>query len=492
VNSLNTFFPISTTRLSTATLLLLTACSGGGEGGSGCISEPPDSLYVWCNGAPGGLYYEKANTLGPCVSGDCLDEVPRFSVCLGPELYNETGDTGSGDIDLDTWTNDTTDIDFIRSVCVAECKNRDAVGNGECEQDPDSGVYWQVENYEGLVVPDPGNQIDDPWHLGCWSPQASLAPLPWQTTVIPFGTSPAWPSNPTQGFALNCGDFEICAKEFVPPILGYLSYDDTVDLWGPNLGNADYLATTSGTSATSITITINNPTGPSSATNVADGRIEYSTSNCGALECPFYLANLTLANTADTWQVYSHDLDAKIYITDITLQMRRPTLGVWNTSTNEIYLGEKRIDIYVTGTVQVGTETPMEGAFLVTNLDAIYGEIGSAGDIQVLNLIADDGGSIALEVDLDLDTLSGSPPIADHGLRTIVSAPSGAGLPISSLTDDSWDPDSDIVSKFWIVDGVERQTSYVIPPGTHTIGLGVMDERGALDIDEDVVMVQYP
>src|SRR5690606_33837316 len=132
--------------------------------------------------------------------------------------------------------------------------------------------------------------------------------------------------------------------------------------------------------------------------------------------------------------------DEDIYFSNITFQLRRPTLGVWNTSTREIYLGEERIDMYVAGTVQVGNDAPVVGTYLVTNLDAIFGELGSGGQLQVLGLIAEwPVMSLTFEADLDYDTLSGSPPTADHGIGSSVSAPTSSGLLISSIADASSD-----------------------------------------------------
>jgi hypothetical protein len=63
------------------------------------------------------------------------------------------------------------------------------------------------------------------------------------------------------------------------------------------------------------------------------------------------------------------------------------------------------------------------------------------------------------------------------------------GLPISSVVDLSSDPDNDIKSVFWSVDGKPRANDFVIPIGPHTLILEVEDERGAYDFDEQVVNV---
>ena len=189
--------------------------------------------------------------------------------------------------------------------------------------------------------------------------------------------------------------------------------------------------------------------------------------------------------------MYSDDLADDIYITDVSIQLRRPTLGVWNTETDEFYLGDERIDLYVTGTLQIGAGSPMPETYLVTNTDAIFGRIGAGGEIEILGVSAQDS-EFEIAADLDYDTPAGSPPKAEYGLDSTVTAPSAAGLPIPSIEDGSWDPDNDIARKTWFVDGVERSAAYVIPAGTHTIGLWVHDSRDALDYRESVVSVLSP
>jgi hypothetical protein len=73
-----------------------------------------------------------------------------------------------------------------------------------------------------------------------------------------------------------------------------------------------------------------------------------------------------------------------------------------------------------------------------------------------------------------------------------VIAPNVLGLPVSNLTDASSDPDGDIDSKIWFVDGVARTSPYVIPLGSHEFALRVIDKRGATDVDTSVVEVLSP
>jgi hypothetical protein len=363
--------------------------------GTGCGDihpVPHDGLYIYCDGRTDGLYY---------MNGINGEVIYNFSLpCLGPEFVNETGGTGSGEIDLDEWTNDTEDIDSLRAMCVEECQSH---GGTECEQK--DGKMWQIWNYEKKIVPDPLMKIMEPWHLGCDLPKAKLAPLPWDTTVIPVASAPMWPSSESP-ISIDCEDFETCAKEFSAPIGLFLYYDDTAAPWGADMGYADHVVTTSfGNSMLEITI-VNPGSTLSADSHEIGGRIEYSAPDCDESTCPFYLANLALANTTETWELYSENLKENVYITGIAMQLRRPTLGVWNTSSNEFYIGAERVEAYVSGTVQVGSSSQVEMGFRVANVEAIFGEIGPEHTIEILDVVADDGGNLALEVDLDFDTIA--------------------------------------------------------------------------------------
>jgi hypothetical protein len=457
-------------------------------GAIGCRVPEPDSLYILCQGHDH-LYWNNSR-------GQQTDQI---NVCV-PEAYlNETGAEGSeGEVDLEEWVNDTEDLDFLRTLCEEQCKTSTwDEANSKCAHYNDTAneFVWEIENYRGQPTPDPLMYIDEPWRRTCTSPSALLANAPWETSVVPAG-APVWPGT-HDTVSVACGDFGDCADLFTASIGDVLYYDDSATLWGADMGYADYLATTS-TANSQLSITISNPGGtPSSDTYYVDGRIEYSAPDCGQTECPFYLANLTLTNTEDTWELYSENLStsegegADIYISDISVQLRRPTLGVWNTSTGQVYLGKERSDIFVYVNHQVGHEPPVEGGYLITNADGIFGEFDGRG-IEIQNLVAGNGTDVEFKADIVYDTLVGEPPTADSGLGSTITAPSGAGLPISSLTDASSDPDGDIDAKIWFVDGIARIDSYIIPVGTHEISLRVIDERGATDYDERIVEVLSP
>ncbi|WP_106395476.1 hypothetical protein [Enhygromyxa salina] len=321
-----------------------------------------------------------------------------FSLCLGSKHWGGEGETGG--IDINNWTNDDEDIDAIRSMCQEQCVN-ESNGAGNCLQSPDK--KWQIKNHEKMAVPDPLMLIDNPAEITCKVPKDKRARNPAKTKVIPPTSTPKWPST-DQPLALSCGDFETCANEFPTPIGPSLYYNDAETPWGPGMGGADHQFTTSLAGHSSLAITLANPRStPSFDAGALDyGEVEYSAPNCGELECPFYLANLTISNHSNVWQLYSHDLLDDVYISDVTVALRRPTLGVWNTATGELYLGEERLDLIVTGTLQIGEGSPLNETYFVTNSAAIFGQIGLDGAVEIFDVQVDDR-EFSLEATLDYD-----------------------------------------------------------------------------------------
>ena len=115
----------------------------------------------------------------------------------------------------------------------------------------------------------------------------------------------------------------------------------------------------------------------------------------------------------DTWVLYSESVGDNVYITNVSIQLRRPTLGVWNISSNEFYFGARRIEAYVSGSIQLGTDAPADMEYLLTNVDEVFGGIGMDGTIEILDFVAD-GGDIMIQADLDYDIIAEMlPPNAD-------------------------------------------------------------------------------
>jgi hypothetical protein len=459
---------------------------------TGCPTPPPDGIRVECDGSAVGFVWW-SRPISYCEAYDPRCYIPhyKFPLCIDPSaLDGETGDDGD-------WVNDTEDLDHIRGQCAAECNahhSRDAWMAKKKKKCDDGVNVWTIRNEDGLATPDPGHAIKDPMHLSCLTTENSNLrpkPNPKDLTVIAPGTSPRWPSS-SEHIELICNNFQDCSEEFHAPILGNLFYEDLNGEWGDNMGRADYVAVTSTDTATAVTLSIANPNAePSTETNEAEGRIEYSAAECGETECPFYVSNMTVANPVDSWDLWSEFQGEVVHVTDIRASLRRPVLGIWNTQTREVYIGEGMMEVHIEATGAVGDEDLETSEFYVVNSEDLFGELRDAGGVSFPSLAVNDGTILGMEANLDYDVLTEGPPTAAIGLPATVVAPTEAGLPLATIESHSSDPDGDIRFEAWVVDGEPRADDYVIPIGVHTILLHVEDERGAFDIDEQVVKTIY-
>lgn len=293
--------------------------------------------------------------------------------------------------------------------------------------------------------------------------------------------------------SLACSDFLTCSGLFDEPVLIHLTHS-VASLPGANEAEADYLVTSSGGSSSSLTLKINNPVGPSKKSNWVGGRVEYTAAECGQSTCPFYLGNLSFNNDADVWDLYSDELLDDVDISNVEVRLRRPVLGVWRPSTGEIYLGDQMLDLRVEYEISVGSGTPTAIVEYVTNSGDVFGQIGAGvmGPSVEFGGISMVDGDFEAAATLDYDSPGGSPPTASFLLAPQVTlSPLESGLLVSSITNDSSDPDNDLDYNLWIVDGQQVAPGYVIPTGTHEVRLEVRDSRFAFDVYEQSVEISY-
>jgi hypothetical protein len=93
---------------------------------------------------------------------------------------------------------------------------------------------------------------------------------------------------------------------------------------------------------------------------------------------------------------------------------------------------------------------------------------------------------------LEYDSVDGSPPVASFTLPpTVVLGQLEPGLLVSSIPENSNDPDDDLDWKLWLIDGQQVASGYVISPGLHSIRLEVRDTRNAFDAQEQLVEITY-
>jgi hypothetical protein len=287
--------------------------------------------------------------------------------------------------------------------------------------------------------------------------------------------------------SLTCSDFVTCGELFENYVVSHLVPQHMTDLVD-NESEAEYLATSSSTSSSALELLIDNPPGPSSESNWVGGRIEYTAHACGGSTCPFYLGNLTVTNGSDVWDLYSDAESDDVDIENIKIRLRRPVLGIWRPSTNEVYLGDEMLDLVVEFDVTVGGGPPTSMTVYATNNGTVFGELDNDA-VEFLDLTITDGDWDAT-LDLDFDSVDGKPPTASITLASTVTLPTGVTtLPLSNITETSSDPDNDLEYKLWIIDGTQVGPDYEMGLGSHTVRLEVRDERYALDSVEQTVSI---
>jgi hypothetical protein len=457
---------------------------------SGCEeNEDYDGIYVRCK--PDGLNYHVGWTPGPCPGNLCPEaKYHDRTPCFGQsEWLASGGDTGGAaeneGIDRHNWPTHEPSITYIRNRCTDMCNDATVEWNPHTNQpmpppecDPEN---WQLQNKAGQV----GSLIQNPGELTCYTPQSDnkAGSNPAGTDVIPAGTTPRWQSDGAY-ISLACGDYLDCAGEFKQNLMRFLSPSNPSDLPRDDASEADYLATSSATSSSLLTLTVDNSGTPSSDSDWVAGRIEYTALDCGLATCPFFLGNLVLTNDADTWDLWSADFNADVDVTDIDARLRWPALGVWRPATGEVYLPAEMLDFQVRADVKIGSWTPFPVTRVATNASNVFGELSSTGAIELSGLELTDG-ELTAAADVEWDSVDGEPPVASISVASTVSIPPGhAGYPITSITNNSSDPDNDLTYTLWFVDGEQVADTYAIPSGSHTVRISVFDGRFAFDTAE--------
>jgi hypothetical protein len=457
----------------------------------GCPGPAPDTgVYVRCK--PNNNYHWGWSN-SSCVDSDgntvtkCPIEKPhdRTYCYEKDEWLISGGDTGEAEdtegIDRHNWPTHGPSDTYIRNRCSELCEAANLTNTPACAQ-----ADWQVQNLPGQM----GTQIQNPGELNCkpWYSKNRVGRDASTTDVIPAGTTPRWRSD-AAFITLPCGDYLACADDFKQNLFRLLATADSAVLPSSNDSEADYLARSSNSSSSLLALTIDNGGSPSSDSDWVAGRIEYTALDCGLATCPFYLGNLVLTNASDTWDLWSADWNDNVDVTDIDARLRRPMLGVWRPATGEIYLPAQMLDLQVKADVKIGSWTAVPITRIATNASDVFGHLSSTGAVELSGLVVTDG-QLTASADVEWDVVDGRPPVASISVASTVSIPSGhSGYPITSITNNSSDPDGDLGDTVWFVDGEQFGEAYEIPVGSHTVRIGVFDRRLAFDTAEVSITV---
>jgi hypothetical protein len=424
-----------------------------------CNPPDPTGIIAECN-SNGTNYYVKwfvdyvecEKKYGTGVK-NCWLPVPAEHIahCYEKDEWLAAGDTGEPEvtegIDRYTWPRHTPSIDYIKNKCTQKCilaHKAPAVPEQEDDDEDEQNTNYVCEN-DNWIINGLGKvglfrayidalELEDPGELNCnpWYGKSNRSHIdPAITTVITTG-SPQWPSDGID-LVSTCGDFSTCANLFDEPVLSHLvrlNMDELAD----NESEADYLATSSEASTSSLLLKIDNPTGPSQASNWVGGRIEYTALDCGDSTCPFYLGNMTLTNTTDTWDLHSDAESDDVDVENIEIQLRRPVLGLWRPATGEVYLGAEMLDLRIDFDLTIGDGSPTTLTKYASNDMHIFGEVGSGDSVEFTGLSISDGDLTAV-ANLDYDSVDGQPPVASITLEATHVLPNdSSGLQLSDIT----------------------------------------------------------
>jgi hypothetical protein len=401
-------------------------------------------------------------------------------VCVG--LGNPTG----GADPLEDWQSlqggtggppghypDTDADQHIRNDCSRLCgdvvSSKAAIAHGgvpKCDASDWSGhrtePSWDPDQKENCLMPNNLN-ADDP----------NGSDVPWDLV--------GGPSSPVP---LPCALDGSCAGLFYPAVDGFV-FPGIADFIEPETRHAHYL----GVDGSGSELTLD-PGQGSPDTEPLFGIAEYTTIDCKQMTgapsdvCPFYLANLIAYNTSSSWNVRLEMVTGpprNKEISNVQIDLLQSTFGIHHKGLDKVAFApgalRLRVEFEVDGNQSLGNGTHIH---VVENEDYVFADYDD-GDFVISHEFPLQNGTATLSVSVVADE---HPPTAAHDLQATEpcdvyqSSPHG-GLLLDESRSFSSDPDDDIVSEFWLVDGTPCGHGCVVPMGTHTVALEVHDARGA-------------
>jgi hypothetical protein len=361
----------------------------------------------------------------------------------------------------------------IRQACSVECERlnhafAENVMGGDPECNP---AYWT------------GHRTAESW----WPHQNENCLMSAQLNADdPSGSDVPWDlvGGPSSPVPLPCALDGSCAGLFYPPVNKFV-FPGSADFIDAETRHAHFL----GVEGSGSELTLD-PGQGSPDTQPLFGIAEYTTIDCKQMTgapsdvCPFYLANLMAYNTSSSWNIRVQMVSGpprNKEISNVQIDLLQSTFGIHHKGLDKVAFApgaiRLRVEFEVDGNQSLGNGTHIH---VVENEDYVFADYDD-GDFVVSHEFPLQSGTATLSVSVVADE---HPPTAAHDLQSTEpcdvyqSSPQG-GLLLDENRSFSSDPDDDIVSEFWLVDGTPCGHGCVVPMGTHTVALEVHDARGA-------------
>lgn len=208
--------------------------------------------------------------------------------------------------------------------------------------------------------------------------------------------------------------------------------------------------------------------------------------------CPYYLGSLAATTTsAVTASVQCSDSSTlQATVSSMQFSLAQPAFGIEKAASTERGFPPGALIIETTATINGQTYVRRQpNSVVVKGTQSSPTLIALNMDVPITFPCNSGTGTAIARLDLSSTGAQGSPPTGT------ITVPSQVTCGVSrALTKTTSDPDNDIVSTRWLVDGTLLASSVtsVVFTGTHTLGLRVRDARGATTTATKVISCSNP
>lgn len=461
----------------------LAACADDGGITADDEVEADGSIHVY-NGVRVACLGEGQQWAGwhPILNQWIITDAARLETCIGQPNVSGADDA---QFTYEEWKNPPGNFpayhDQIAALCEHRClyENQNLPDDSENEHGVCSASGWTDHVTSAAWVPESG--------MNCYTWYADEG-----TVADPYAETIDWSGGSAPlSLPLECSLLDDCYTEFDGDIGKWTQaweYGGELGATLPMERGADYYATAS--AATMLTLDMDAGSGPDyDDAELLDGYAEYSASDCGESTCPFYLASFSASNDTDVWDVWvslGSIFSEPKHLHNVQIDALHSSLGVWRPSTGQV--------AFLPGTlvfaISFDVSSDCAGCsglgddhydLILRNHDVVFGEFSAGGFVleQAFPVV---GGDATLEVDLEAEE---GPPSAGFDLSARVECNDATGYVLGSGDSASTDPDNDIETEMWIVDGTAMPSAPSLDVGTHEVALGVVDRRGAWDFTDE-------